>query len=52
MVPRSAHGFMIKSLVFNQIQKIIPAVDKYFEFGFPLQTLALREETMGGKGNF
>lgn len=52
LLPAFAHGFTVRSLDFNGIDKIVPAIDGYLAAGFPLQTLSLREETLGGKGNF
>ena len=51
-MPAFAHGFTVRSLAFYDIDTIVPAIDGYLAAGFPLQTLSLREETLGGKGNF
>lgn len=52
MLPLWAHGLFLRSLSFNDPDRISPVIDEFVKEGFSLQGIALNEETLGGDYNF
>jgi hypothetical protein len=52
MLPWWAQGFFVRSLAFYDPSFIETAVDQYRSSNFPLQGIALRQESLGGLYNF
>lgn len=52
MLPLWSQGFFVRSLSYNDPDHIGLSLDQFVKDGFPLQGLALPEETLGGLYNF
>ena len=52
MLPAWAHGFVTRSLAFNDPDVVSAAYDSYLANGFPIQGVSLPDATLGGYYNF
>ena len=52
LLPYWAHGFFVRSPAFANASVTQEVINKYAEYGFPLQGVSLSEEALNGYYNF